>query len=61
VREFMAEFDFHRADSTWVAEYQGARVRIQIVLRVRAGHMTGVLTDEPSGRRVRDLTLERVP
>jgi len=61
VREFMAEFDFHRADSTWVAEYQGARVRIQIVLRVRAGHMTGVLTDEPSGRRVRDLTLDRVP
>jgi hypothetical protein len=61
VREFMAEFDFHRADSTWVAEYQGARVRIRIVLRVRAAHMTGVLTDEPSGRRVRDLTLDRVP
>ena len=61
VREFMAEFDFRRADSTWVAEYQGARVRIRIVLRVRAAHMTGVLTDEPSGRRVRELTLGRVP
>ena len=61
VREFMAEFDFHRADSTWVAEYQNPRTRIQIVLRVRGAHMTGVLTDEPSGRRVRDIKLERVP
>ena len=61
VREFMAEFDFGRADSTWVAGIQNPRGRIRIVLRVRAGHMTGVLTDEPSGRRVRDLALERVP
>jgi hypothetical protein len=61
VREFMAEFDFRRADSTWVAEYQGPRVRIRIVLRVRAAHMTGVLTDEPSGRQVRAIALDRVP
>ena len=61
VREFMAEFEFRRVDSAWVAEYQGARVRIQIVLRVRAAHMTGVLTNEPSGRRVRDIALDRVP
>ena len=61
VREFMAEFDFHRADSTWVAEYQNSHVRLQIVLRVRGAHMTGILTDEPSGRRVRDITLDRVP
>jgi len=61
VREFMGEFDFHRTDSTWVTEYQNPRIRIRIVLRVRADHMTGVLTDVPSGRRVRDLTLDRVP
>jgi hypothetical protein len=62
VREFMGEFDFHRAPAnTWVAEFQNPRVRIRIVLRVRAGHMAGVLTDEPSGRRVRDLALDRVP
>jgi len=60
VREFMAEFDFRRADSTWVAEYQGPRVRIRIVLRVRAAHMTGVLTDEASGRQVRAIALDRV-
>jgi hypothetical protein len=62
VREFMAEFDFARAqDSSWVAEYQNPRVHLRIVLRVRAAHLTGVLMDEPSGRRVRDLALERVP
>ena len=62
VREFMGEFDFRRAaDSSWVAEYQNPRVRIQIVLRVRGARILGVLTDEPSGRRVREVALERVP
>lgn len=62
VREFMGEFDFHRApDSTWVAEYQNPRVRIRIVLRVRSDHLTGFLTDEPSGRRVRAIAAERIP
>lgn len=62
VREFMAEFDYHLAsDSTWVAEYQNPRVRIQIVLRVRGDHLTGFLTDEPSGRRVREIAAERIP
>jgi hypothetical protein len=62
VREFMGEFDFHRApDTTWVTEYQTPRVHIRIVLRVRAAHLAGVLTDEPSGRRVRDIALDRVP
>jgi hypothetical protein len=62
VREFMAEFDFLRAaDSSWVGKYENARVRIQIVLRVRGAHMVGALTDEPSGRRVREIALERIP
>jgi hypothetical protein len=61
VREFMGEFDYHRAaDSSWVADYQNPRVHIQIVLRVRATHLTGTLTDIPSGRRVRDIALERI-
>jgi len=59
-REFMGEFDFARApDSSWVAEYQNPRVRLRIVLRVRAARMTGSLTDQLSGRRVRELALER--
>jgi hypothetical protein len=62
VREFMAEFDFARSrDSSWVAEYQTPRVRLRIVLRVRAARMTGSLTDQLSGRRVREIALERVP
>ena len=62
VREFMGEFDFHRApDSTWVGEYQNQAVRVRIVLRLRADHLTGFLTDEPSGRRVRDMAAERIP
>lgn len=62
VREFMAEFDFHLvADGSWVADYQTARVHFQIALRVRGAHMTGSLTDEPTGRRVRAISLERIP
>lgn len=61
VREFMGEFDFHRApDSAWVAESAHPPVRIRIVLRVRGAHLTGVLTDEPSGRRVRDIAADRI-
>jgi hypothetical protein len=62
VREFMGEFDFGlAADSSWVAEFQNPRVRIKIILRVRGAQMNGALTDEPSGRRVRAIALERVP
>jgi len=62
VREFMGEFDFHRApDSTWVAEYENPRVRIRIVLRVQGDHLTGVLTDEPAGQRVREIAAARIP
>ena len=62
VREFMGEFDFHFApDSTWVAEYRNPQVRIRIVLRVRGAQLTGFLTDEASGRRVRAIAAERIP
>ena len=60
-REFMAEFDFHCvADSSWVADFQNGRVSIQITLRVRGTHIVGTLTDVPTGRRVRDIALDRI-
>jgi hypothetical protein len=60
VREFMGEFDFSRApDSSWVAKYENPRVKLRIVLTIRAAHMTGFLMDELSGRRVRALALDR--
>ncbi|MFN2570045.1 MAG: hypothetical protein ABR537_00330 [Gemmatimonadales bacterium] len=62
VREFMGEFEFRRTpDSSWVAHYQNPHVRIRIVLRVRGPRLTGALTDEPTGRRVREIALERIP
>ena len=61
VREFMGEFDFARArDSTWVTRFENPRVKIRIVLSVRADHMTGFMTDDVSGRRVREMTLDRM-
>ena len=58
----MGEFDFGRMpDSSWVAQYQNPRVHIRIVLRVRGAHLTGAVKDEPTGRRVRELALERMP
>jgi hypothetical protein len=61
VREFMGEFDFIRArDSSWAAEYQNPRVHIRIVLRINATRLVGLMTDEPSGRRIREITLARV-
>ena len=61
VREFMGDFDFGRApDSTWIAKYENPRVRLRIVLRIRDDHMAGFLTDEISGRRVREMALDRV-
>lgn len=62
VREFMGAFDFGWApDRAWVADYRNQRVHIRIGLRVRGTQMTGVLTDEPSGRRVRAIALARIP
>src|SRR3954452_3692967 len=60
VREFMGAFDFGREpDSTWVAIYQNPRIRMRIVLRVRGSQMTGVMTDEPSARRIREIAVAR--
>ena len=62
VREFMVESDYSRApDSTWVATYENPRIRLRIVLRVRGSQMTGVVTEEPSERRVREIAVARVP
>jgi len=62
VREFMGAFDFARAaDSSWVAHYQNPRVKLEIVLRIKANHMTGYMRDEASGRRPREMLLDRVP
>src|SRR2546423_8551750 len=61
VREFMGEFDFSREpDSAWVAKYENPRVRIRIVLRVHGSQMTGVMTNEPSARRIREITVSRL-
>lgn len=62
VRESMGESDFARArDRSWGAEYQHPRVRLRIVLPARDARMTGSLIDQPSGRRVREITHERAP
>lgn len=62
VRDFMGESDFApAADSSWVSEFGVGRGRSRIVLRVVGAHMTGTLTDVSSGRRVRDMALDRVP
>jgi hypothetical protein len=62
VREFMGEFDFARAaDSAWVAHFENPRAKHEIVLRVRSDHMTGYMTDLLSGRRPREMALDRVP
>ena len=61
-REFMGEFDFSRKpDSTWVTTYENPRIRMRIVLWVRGSQMTGVMTDEPSARRIREIAVARLP
>lgn len=62
VREFMGEFDFARAaDSSWVAHFENPRAKHEIVLRVRADHMDGYMRDLISGRRARQMELDRIP
>ena len=62
VREFMGAFDFARAaDSSWVAHYENPRVKLEIVLHIRANHMTGYMRDEATGLRPRQMSLDRVP
>lgn len=62
VRDFMGELQYARAaDGTWVAVFQNARVHNRITLRVRDGRLVGELTDVVSGRRVRDIALQRSP
>jgi hypothetical protein len=61
-REFMAEFDFFlAADSSWVSEFHMGRSQGRVVLRIARTHMTGTLTDVPSGRTVRNMALDRMP
>jgi len=61
-REFMGAFDFIQArDSTWVGDFQNSRVHVRISWRVRANHLSGYLSDEPSGQRVREINADRVP
>ena len=61
VREFMGEFDFSfESDSSWVTHFQNPRVKLRIDLRIRADHMNGSMTDEITGRRIREMTLDRI-
>jgi hypothetical protein len=58
----MGESDFSlAADSSWVSEFQMGRSPGRMVLYVMGTHMTGALTDVPSGRTVRTMALDRVP
>jgi hypothetical protein len=60
-REFMGESDFSLAtDSSWVSEFQMGRSHGRMVLRIVGTHMTGTLTDVPSGRTVRAMALDRI-
>ena len=59
-REFMGEYALTpQPDSSWAAPFRTPRVHLLLRLQVRGDHMTGTLTDVPTGHRVRDIALER--
>jgi hypothetical protein len=61
-REFMGELLFApQADSSWTAEVQTPRAHFLVRLRRVGDGLTGVMTDLPSGRRIREIVLERAP
>jgi hypothetical protein len=61
-RKFMGELFFTpQADSSWVAEVRTPRAHFLVTLRRAGKQLTGVMTDVPSARRIRDIALELVP
>lgn len=60
VRQPMGELDYTRQpDGSWMADFRNARVHVRIVLHVANDHVTGTMSDVPSGRRVREIVLDR--
>lgn len=60
-RDFMGESDFAlAADGSWVSEFPMGRSQGRMTIHIVGTHMTGVLVDVPSGRRVREVALDAV-
>ena len=59
-REFMGELFFTpQAGGAWLADVHTPRTHFVVTLRPAGNRMTGTMTDVPSGRRIRDIVLER--
>jgi|SRR5881394_1778306 len=59
-RVFMGELFFTpQADSSWIADVHTPRVHFFVRLRSAGQRMTGTMTDAASGRRIRDVMLQR--
>jgi hypothetical protein len=48
-----------QADGSWAAELRTPRVHFVVTLRRAGDRLTGAMTDLPSGRRIRQIVLER--
>jgi len=60
-RLFMGELFFKpQADSSWVADVRTPRTHFTVTLRRAGKRLTGVMTDVPSARRIREIALELV-
>jgi hypothetical protein len=60
-RDFMGELLFTpQSDSSWIADVRTPRFHFTVTLRREGDRLTGAMTDLPSGRRIRDITLDRV-
>jgi hypothetical protein len=58
-RQFMGELFFTpQGDTSWVAEVRTPRAHFRVTLRRAGNRLTGVMTDVPSARRIREMTLE---
>jgi hypothetical protein len=59
-REFMGEYAcVPRDDGSWASMVRTPRYHIRLLLQMAGDHLTGTLTDLDSGRRVRDIALQR--
>ena len=62
VRENMGDLRYGRHSAgTWRAEFKNSRVHLLWELRIEGDSITGTLTDLPSGRLARRVSLQRAP
>jgi hypothetical protein len=60
VRQFMGDLSFTpQDDSAWTTDFRTPRVHFLMRLHPVGDRMTGTMTDAASGRRIRDIALER--